>query len=407
MTKSTVFLLACAPLALLSACSGAPKTDAQGFTIDPDFEKRLQEKLLDAKPGDVIDIPAGKYALSRSLSLTANGVTIRGAGMDKSILSFARQSSGAEGILVTGDDFTIQDVAIEDSKGDALKINGTKNAVMRRVRAEWSGGGKTSNGAYGLYPVQVTNVLIEGSVVKGASDAGIYVGQSNNIIVRNNRAEGNVAGIEIENSTGADVHDNTATGNTGGILVFNMPNLPVPGSKTRVYKNKVYANNHANFGAAGSAVSSVPAGSGVIVNSNDEVEIFDNDVKANQTANVIISSYYSTGFGTKRGIAAAYDPYPQNIYVAGNRFSGGGENPSAKFAPLKALGGGRLPDVLWDGFTDPKVPDAGICVQNGAAKMLNIDLPGKLAHPHIQAADCAPKTRLPEITLPAAMTKGS
>jgi len=136
MTRSTVFLLACAPLALLSACSGAPKTDAQGFTIDPDFEKRLQEKLLDAKPGDVIDIPAGKYALSRSLSLTANGVTIKGAGMDKSILSFARQNSGAEGILVTGDDFTIQDVAIEDSKGDALKINGTKNAVMRRVRAD-------------------------------------------------------------------------------------------------------------------------------------------------------------------------------------------------------------------------------------------------------------------------------
>ena len=126
--------------------------------------------------------------------------------------------------------------------------------------------------------MQVTNVLIEGSVVKGASDAGIYVGQSTNIIVRDNRAEGNVAGIEIENSTGADVYGNTATGNAGGILVFNMPNLPVPGSKTRVFKNKVTANNHANFGAAGSAVSSVPPGSGVIVNSNDLVEIFDNDI---------------------------------------------------------------------------------------------------------------------------------
>src|SRR3546814_1516361 len=83
---------------------------------------------------------------------------------------------------------------------------------MRRVRAEWTGGPSTDNGAYGLYPVQVDNVLIEDSVVKGASDAGIYVGQSTNIIVRNNRAEGNVAGIEIENSTGADVYGNTTTG---------------------------------------------------------------------------------------------------------------------------------------------------------------------------------------------------
>ena len=407
MTNRTALLASAAALALLAGCGG-PKTDANGFVVDKDFETRLQQRLLDAKPGDVIDIPAGKYALSRSLSLTANGVTVRGAGMGKTILSFAHQNSGAEGMLVTGDDFTIQDLALEDSKGDALKINGTKNTVIRRVRAEWTGGGKTSNGAYGLYPVQVTNVLIEGAVVKGASDAGIYVGQSNNIVVRNNRAEGNVAGIEIENSTAADVYGNTATGNTGGILVFNMPNLPVPGSKTRVFRNVVKANNHANFGAAGSAVSSVPPGSGVIVNSNDQVEIFDNDIADNQTANVIISSYYSTGFDTKRGIAAAYDPYPQQIYVTGNRFAGGGTDPGQKYAALKQLGGGALPAVLWDGFTDPKVKDAQICVQNGDAKLLNADGPGRFAHARIDTAvNCKPATRLPTIVLPATMTKDS
>lgn len=407
MTKTITACGAALALTLLAGCGG-PKTDAQGFVIDPDFEKALQAKLLDAKPGDVVEIPAGRYALTRSLSLTANGVTVKGAGMDKTVLSFAKATSGAEGMLVTGDDFTIQDLALEDTKGDALKINGTKNAVMRRVRAEWTGGPKTSNGAYGLYPVQVTNVLIEGSVVKGASDAGIYVGQSSNIIVRDNRAEGNVAGIEIENSSHADVYGNTATGNAGGILVFNMPNLSVPGSKTRVYKNTIVANNHDNFGAKGSAVSSVPPGSGVIVNSNDEVEIFDNDVKDNKTANVIISSYYSTGFDTKRGVSAAYDPYPENIYVTGNRFSGGGDDPAGRFTPMKALAGGRLPDVLWDGYTNPKLKTPGICVQNGAAKLLNADGPGKFAHAAIATnVNCAPATRLPTITLPAAMTKDS
>ena len=397
----------CAAAIALAGCSKSAQTDANGFVTDPGFEKKLQQQLLDAKPGDVVTIPAGKYSLSRSLSLTGNGVTVKGAGMDKTILSFAKAKSGAEGMLVTGDDFTLQDLAIEDSKGDALKINGTRNAVMRRVRAEWTGGPKTSNGAYGLYPVQVENVLIEGTVVKGASDAGIYVGQSNNVIVRNNRAEGNVAGIEIENSSNADVYGNTATGNAGGILVFNMPNLPKPGSKTRVYKNQVVANNHANFGAKGSAVSSVPAGSGVIVNSNDQVEIFDNDIGDNKTANVIISSYYSTGFDTKRGIAAAYDPYPEDIYVTGNRFSGGGNDPGGRFAAMKALAGGKLPDVLWDGFVNPKLGRApGICVQNGDAKLLNADGPGKFANARIDpAADCKPATRLAAISLPEAMTK--
>ena len=35
-----------------------------------------------------------------------------------------------------------------------------------------------------LYPVESTNVLIDGCVAIGASDAGIYVGQSQNIIVQ-------------------------------------------------------------------------------------------------------------------------------------------------------------------------------------------------------------------------------
>ena len=110
---------------------------------------------------------------------------------------------------------------------------------------EWNGpaGPKTTNGAYGIYPVKSKNVLIEDSASIGASDAGIYVGQSQNVIVRRNRAEKNVAGIEIENTINADVYENTATGNTGGILVFNMPNLPQPGQSTRVFNNKSIDNN--------------------------------------------------------------------------------------------------------------------------------------------------------------------
>src|SRR3546814_11603326 len=95
-----------------------------------------------------------------------------------------------------------------------------------------------------------------------------------------------------------------------------------------------------------------------------------NEIAHNKTANIIVSSYFSTGFDTQRGRSAAYDPYPQNIYVANNRFAGGGNDPTDQFKPLMALGGGKLPDVVWDGFVDPKVADARICVQNGDAKQL-------------------------------------
>ena len=36
----------------------------------------------------IINLPAGTYQLDRSLSLTVDGVTLRGEGMDKTILNF-------------------------------------------------------------------------------------------------------------------------------------------------------------------------------------------------------------------------------------------------------------------------------------------------------------------------------
>jgi len=350
------------------------------------FQKDLQTRLIQAKPGDVIVVPAGVHVISRGLSLNVSGVTLRGEGMDKSILSFRGQVQGAEGLLVNASDFTIEDLAIEDTPGDGLKVNEGRNIVIRRVRTEWTGGPDEENGAYGIYPVQADNVLIEECVAIGASDAGIYVGQSRNVVVRNNRAEHNVAGIEIENTFHADVYGNVASANTGGILVFNMPDLPNPGHSTRIFGNTVVANNTENFGAEGTPVASVPAGSGIVVNSNDRVEIFDNDIADNDTANIIISSYYATGFQGTRELAADYDPYPETIYIYGNRFSGGGSSPDG--LDLKALKvamfglGGKLPDVLWDGFVNADKVDAGgnlrpeyaICVDNGDADILNADL---------------------------------
>jgi hypothetical protein len=76
--------------------------------VDIDFAKKLQGELLDAKPGSVIEIPAGHYHLDRGLSLRVNGVTIHGAGMEQTILSFRNQTSGPEGLLAQASDFRIE-----------------------------------------------------------------------------------------------------------------------------------------------------------------------------------------------------------------------------------------------------------------------------------------------------------
>lgn len=367
---------------LLSAC-GAPESASpvDEAALAPSFEDELRLALETAQPGDVITIPEGVHPMTRGLVLNTDGVTIRGAGMEASVLSFKNQVAGAEGLLVNASDFTIEDMAIEDSKGDALKVNEGENITIRRVRTEWTRGPHTENGAYGIYPVQTQNVLVEGSVAIGASDAGIYVGQSRNVIVKDSRAEYNVAGIEIENTIGADVFDNLATNNTGGVLVFNMPDLPQLGHSTRVFNNTIVSNNTGNFAPPGGAVAGVPAGSGIVINANDRVEIFGNDIAENQTANILISSYFSAGYSSDRETAESFDPYPEGIFIYDNNFRAGGNAPDREELEMLRLAmfgeDGALPDVVWDGFVNPELSGEGVvCVNNGDAVVINVDAAG-------------------------------
>lgn len=346
----------------------------------PEFAKRLQETLITAQPGAVIQIGEGKFEIDRQISLSVAKVTIQGKGLDKTILSFAGQKSGSAGMLVTAGDFILEDLTLQDTKGDALKINGATNVTIRRVKAEWTGGPKETNGAYGIYPVQCNNVLIEDSAAIGASDAGIYVGQSKNVIVRRNRAEFNVAGIEIENSTQADVYENVATRNTGGLLVFNLPDLPVQGgSFTRIYNNQIFANNTENFAPKGNIVAKVPTGTGIMVLATHDIEIFKNQVKDNQTSNVSILSYLTTGNPIKD---AKFDPFVEKIHIHDNTLAGGGTNPGGAAKDLAPVLGNPVPSIIYDGVLKPKLDNAQICIQNnGEATFVNYDAANKFKKP--------------------------
>ena len=120
----------------------------------------IQEALILAEPGDVIRLTSGVFNLQDSLSLDIEGVQIEGEGMDQTILNFSNQQSGAQGLSVTSDNVTLQDFSIQNAKGDAIKVKGVTNIKFLRVKTEWTNGPNPENGAYGLYPVESTNVLI-------------------------------------------------------------------------------------------------------------------------------------------------------------------------------------------------------------------------------------------------------
>ena len=312
-------------------------------------QEEIQEALIDLEPGDVLTLEPGEYYFEDGLSLDVNDVIFEGSGIDSTILNFGEQISGAQGLLVTSDGVTLRDFAILDAKGDAIKVIGANGINMIRLRTEWTGGPKESNGAYGFYPVESKDVLIDGCVAIGASDAGIYVGQSQNIIVKNSTAQYNVAGIEIENSYYADVFDNLATHNTGGILIFDLPDLPQQGGHhVRVFRNKAINNDTDNFAPEGNIVGEVPRGTGIIIQANSDVEVFDNDIYGNGTVNLSIVTY---GYETED---ENYNPHPKSIQIHGNRFGDGGFDPDVGTGELAAilfeLSDGDMPDIFWDGI---------------------------------------------------------
>lgn len=375
---------------------------AKTITVAPGdgAQERLQEALISAEPGDVVELAAGRFVLTDGLSLDVNKVTVKGQGAKDSVLDFSGQQGAGEGLLVTSDDVVLRDFAVENSKGDGIKSKGADRIVYHKLRVEWTGGPKATNGAYGIYPVESKNVLVDAVLVRGASDAGIYVGQSDNIIVRESTVLENVAGIEIENSYNADVHDNIATKNTGGVLVFDLPDLPQMGGRNiRVFSNIIVDNMTRNFAPKGNIVANVPTGTGVMVMANRNVEIFDNVIGENGTTNIMVVGYR---FPHKD---AKYDPLPQGVVIWDNQHGRAGWAPQFRGGQdIAAAMGGSFPQIFWDGAggaeNAPIVMDSVPALSLG---LKGIMVDPSTAQPAPLAAATSRPAALPVIKLPDSM----
>ncbi|MBC7974697.1 MAG: right-handed parallel beta-helix repeat-containing protein [Myxococcales bacterium] len=236
-----------------------------------------------------IVLDAGTYPMTNQLTFRTKGVHLVGQGIDKTTLDFGDVIAQSNGVDVIGDDFLIQDLTVLDAKKDGIRVEQSSGVVFRRIRATWTTPSLSSNGAYGIYPVKSQNVLVEDSRAENASDAGLYVGQCQHVIVRNNIVRGNVAGLEIENTQYADVYGNTAEDNTGGIVVFDLPGNPIVGRDVRIRDNMIKNNNHENF-ASGGTVASIPVGTGTFAMASRRVEITGNTYEKNDTVDISIIS---------------------------------------------------------------------------------------------------------------------
>lgn len=329
---------------------------------------QVVEDFIMAEDGATINIPPGFYELNTQLIIdNKSNITIMGAGMDQTVLSFKNLKSGGEGVKIVGNNILIEDLSIEDAPGDGIKAQHSDRITFRKINVTWTNGDKSKNGTYAIYPVQCKNVMIDEVIASHSRDAGIYVGQSENVIVKNSLAFGNVAGIEIENCDNTEVFGNTARDNTGGILVFNLPGLPKSDGKgTKIYDNDIIENNHENFatptgdGPNGNTVTMVPPGSGVILLAAKDVEIYNNRILRNKSTGIAIASYQITGFPAE---APNWSPYTSGVYIHDNSYdrSKGFPDLTKELGQLISLynahGKAKTQDIIYDGIWDESISE--------------------------------------------------
>lgn len=311
--------------------SRAVKTPDRPMVVEIGPGQSLQEAVDRAGRGGTVKMRSGVY--HENILVIHHGVTIEGIGPTKPIIDGRNRLPDA--IVGLGNDFTVRNLEVRNYQGNGIVVHGARNVRYDGIKC-------VNTGVYGIYPVGCDGVLIENCEVTQVADAGIYVGQSKNVVVRNSVAYKNVAGIEIENCENSLVEGNYCYENTGGLLVFVLPFNP---SKvcvnTVVRNNRLINNNTPNFGDPDAIVSKIPKGSGLIILAADNTLIYDNAIEGNSTFGIAMLGLNSIfPAGTKYDV----DPSPDGNQIYGNKISGNGLDPDPTIVKMGLPGR----DLFWD-----------------------------------------------------------
>jgi hypothetical protein len=175
------------------------------FVENTDITFRLQEAVRKAEAGSIITIPAGEYLISASVKLRS-GVTIEGAGMDKTILTIAKDGLQAVFKADEKKNITLRNFA----------VNGANTIVKHVFNAEnCTGVTVDSLKIYDLdgmtTPIAIYFVSTTDSVIKNCVFSNISV-----------RSEWGCA-VRLANGSAYNVVDNNIIRDTGrgGILCNN------------------------------------------------------------------------------------------------------------------------------------------------------------------------------------------
>ncbi|HET7064855.1 MAG TPA: NosD domain-containing protein [Rudaea sp.] len=203
------------------------------------------------------------------------------------------------------------------------------------------------NLVYGLFPILSKHgLLARNEVVNTTTDAAVYVGQSDDVLVTRNRVHDSLLGIEVQNSRHCAVTANDVFGNTLGILLdVGVDKVIKTQETTFVGFNHVHDNNRANSASPDDFIAVLPPGIGVLLVGADTSVVSRNNVSANGFAGIAnVSLCLGLALAGQPCAGIDVDPWPDGNRITNNIAQGNGGILTG-IPELDALSA----DLVWDG----------------------------------------------------------
>ena len=360
-------LIAHSSLSTLCVLAAALPTFAATLVVRPG--ESIRAALARARAGDTIEVMPGVYHEGtagelNALTITLDRISLVGrprVGRPVVLENAGGQSFGiwvspanSAGPVAQGDpehppcgldgatlrDFSIHGFTVRGFAQDGVHLACVDGFSISGNRAD-------GNAVYGLFPVASRSGIIAGNTVTNtASDAGIYVGQSDHVLITGNVARQNELGVEVENSRDCSVLGNEVSGNTVGIVADLLPFLErKTQNATLVAFNSVHDNNRPNAADPGDLLGVLPSGVGVLVVGGRATTVTGNSVRSNGFTGIAVASLCLAR--QLQGMTCDgldIDPDPRQTRIVGNRLVANGTVPQANpfFDGLRA-------DLIWDG----------------------------------------------------------
>lgn len=278
------------------AARGAPKPTCTVQVLDG---HSIQDAIDGAAAGATVCVGPGTY--KENLLISKDGITLMGAGSEKTILeppSQARlfcpilkippigdENFGVNGICVadldpqgkvlrTVNDVRVTGFTVRDFSGVGILFGGTNGSRADHNVA-------ASNKSYGITAFLSTHGHFEYNTSYGSGDAGFYVGNSPNsdFEVRYNTAFGDLWGILVRDASMGSVTDNLLHDSCSGLVFLNT------GTTTGVHNwrvsNNIVTHNDKFCSAQDAELPFSLTGVGILIGGGEHIIVRANRVLTN------------------------------------------------------------------------------------------------------------------------------